>query len=285
MTSKDHTEVIRPARSIDRFGGVIKDNGIALARLLLLVVSIAVWQFASYTLGGKFAGIFVPLETILETTYLLLASGELVPHIIVTGKEVFWAFVIAFALGLIIGTVLGANQYLASAIEPIIYYISTVPKIVYYPLLIMLFGVGPGSKIAKGVMSAFFPIVILVTAGALNVNSVHVQVGRLYRASPLEQLQKVYLPSMISYVINALRLGMGAAIVSVTLAEIFVSKAGLGNRIAFYFGQFALAKMYAILLLIFVVAFALNMALLGLQNYLAANGYGGGEGGGGGFGF
>jgi ABC-type nitrate/sulfonate/bicarbonate transport system permease component len=167
----------------------------------------------------------------------------------------------------------------------LIYYVSTVPKIVYYPLLIMVFGVGPESKVAKGVLSAFFPIVVLVTAGALEVNPVHRNVARTYNASRLQTFRKVYIPSTVTYVLNGMRLGIGTAIISVMLAELFVSKAGLGNQLQFYFSQLQMGKMYAVLLIVFVTAFALNLGLLRVQSYLVAKGYGTGEGGEQGFGF
>ena len=255
-------------------GEFVDRHGIGLLRVATVVFVLLWWEVAANVFSGTLGSVFVPLESIVAAAYQILASGDVVYHGSVTARSIGIAFVIAAVFGIAFGAVMGTSEYLADGIEPIIYYVSTVPKIVYYPLLLMAFGVGPSSQIAKGVLSAFFPIVILVTAGVVTIDPQHKAVARLYDASLLETFQKVYLPSTVLHIITGFRLGIGTAIISVILAELYVSKAGLGNLLGSYFAQFQMRRVYALLLLIFAAAYAINMALMRVEGYLAARGYG-----------
>src|SRR6185503_19462957 len=126
----------------------------------------------------------------------LLASPMFYAHLQATAGEVGTALVIGGAAGLVVGLVLGANRFLGRAFEPYLYYLGPTPKIIFFPIMIMWFGTGPGSKIAMGAVSCFFPIVISVAAGMRQIAPVLVRVGRSFRAAPWQMTRLVYLPAM-----------------------------------------------------------------------------------------
>src|SRR5882762_10024803 len=57
------------------------------------------------------------------------------------------------------------------------------PKIIFFPVMIMWFGVGPGSKIAMGAISCFFPIALSTAAGMRQIDKVLIRVGHSFRAN------------------------------------------------------------------------------------------------------
>ena len=67
---------------------------------------------------------------------------------------------------------------MARAYEGFIYYLGPTPKIIFFPIMILWFGVGHGSKVAMGALSSFFPIVISVAAGMRQIAPVLIRVGR-----------------------------------------------------------------------------------------------------------
>ena len=75
------------------------------------------------------------------------------------------ALVIGGTTGLAVGLALGANPFLSKAFERYLYYLGPTPKIVFFPVMIMWFGVGPESKIAMGTLSCFFPVVLSAASG------------------------------------------------------------------------------------------------------------------------
>ena len=86
---------------------------------------------------------------------------------------------------LLVGLALGANPFLSKAFERFLYYLGPTPKIVFFPVMIMWFGVGPDSKIAMGTISCFFPVVLSVAAGMRQIEGVLIRVGRSFRAQHL----------------------------------------------------------------------------------------------------
>jgi ABC-type nitrate/sulfonate/bicarbonate transport system permease component len=90
------------------------------------------------------------------------------------------------------------------------------------------------------------------------VKKVYVDVARSTGANSYQIATRVYLPAIAGQVFTGVRIGMGAAVTGALLAETKIAKAGLGFMIVEYYGQFRIADMYALLLLIFIVAAVAN---------------------------
>src|SRR5258708_39062470 len=87
---------------------------------------------------------------------------------------------------------LGASRLLARAYEAYLYYLGPTPKIIFFPVMIMWFGVGAGSKIAMGAVSCFFPIALNVAAGMREIDPVLIRVGNSFRANTWQMVTKIY---------------------------------------------------------------------------------------------
>jgi ABC-type nitrate/sulfonate/bicarbonate transport system permease component len=190
------------------------------------------------------------------------AIPEFYRHLWVTFGEVAVAMVIGGLAGLAVGLALGANPFLSNAFERFLYYLGPTPKIIFFPLMIMWFGVGPGSKVAMGTISCFFPVVLNVAAGVRQIDSVLIRVGRSFRVSAWQMVTKIYLPALREPIVNGARLGLGVAVIGTLLAETKLSNQGLGYLIIHAYTIFDMPRMYALLILLFVVAIGAN-ALVG----------------------
>ena len=171
-------------------------------------------------------------------------------------------FAIATAAGILVGIIVGARPWLGEAIGPYLDGIATAPKIVFFPIAILLFGVGPASKAALGALSAFFPVALTVAAAVRHINPVFVNVGRSFNASRRQMIVKVYLPALVPAIVNGMRLGLGLAIIGVLLGEIKLSDRGIGFLTIDEYNHFRIPQMYATLILIFILAVGAN-ALIG----------------------
>ena len=180
----------------------------------------------------------------------------------VTAGEVGIGLAAGGLSGLVVGIVLGGNRLLSKAFEPYLYYLGPTPKIIFFPVMIMWFGVGPGSKIAMGAISCFFPIALSAAAGMRQIDRILIRVGRSFRASTWQMATKIYLPAMRHPVINGARLGLGVAIIGTLLAETKLSNQGVGFLIIQAYSVFDMPRMYAMLIVLFVVAIGAN-ALIG----------------------
>jgi NitT/TauT family transport system permease protein len=124
--------------------------------------------------------------------------------------------------------------------------------------MIMWFGVGGGSKIAMGAVSCFFPIALSVAAGMRQIDPVLIRVGTSFRANPWQMATKIYLPAMRHPIVNGLRLGLGVALIGTLLAETKLSNRGLGFLVIQAYNSFNMPLLYAILVVLFVLAIGVN---------------------------
>jgi ABC-type nitrate/sulfonate/bicarbonate transport system permease component len=230
---------------------------VALLRVMLVLAVLVIWQVLA--ISGWLYGDVVPTLPIIGAALLkLLASGDFYWNLWVTLEEVAGGLLLGGVAGMVVGLVLGANRFFAKAFEPYIYYLGPTPKIIFFPVMIMWFGVGGGSKVAMGAVSCFFPIALNIIAGMRQIDTVLIRVGKSFRANPWQMTTKIYLPAMRLPVINGLRLGLGVALIGTLLAETKISNRGIGFLVIQAYANFDMPRMYAILIVLFVLAIGAN---------------------------
>jgi ABC-type nitrate/sulfonate/bicarbonate transport system permease component len=226
-------------------------------RALLVATLLVLWEGVARS-GWLFRDVVPTLAVIARAVARLLASGDFYANLAVTLGEIAAALAIGGAAGMAVGLLLGANRFLSRAYEAFVYYLGPTPKIIFFPILILWFGVGSGSKIAMGALSCFFPIAISVAAGMRQIAPVLIRVGRSFRATPWQMTRSIYLPAMRTPIVNGFRLGLGIAIIGTLLAETKLSNRGLGYLIIQSYATFDMPRMYALLIVLFAIAIGLN---------------------------
>jgi NitT/TauT family transport system permease protein len=260
---------------------------VTLLRIAIIVTVLVIWEAVSAS-GLLFRDVVPSLRAIgfalAETlTYpvaqctLDLAVGpvgfkpsfrapEFYCHLATTLYEVGLGLVIGGLAGLMVGLALGANRFLSQAFEHFLYYLGPTPKIIFFPVMIMWFGVGPGSKVAMGTISCFFPIALSVAAGMRQIDEVLIRVGRSFRANTWQMVTKIYLPAMRAPIVNGVRLGLGVAIIGTLLAETKLSNRGVGFLIINSYSTFNMPRMYSLLIVTFILAIGANAIVSRLGN-------------------
>jgi ABC-type nitrate/sulfonate/bicarbonate transport system permease component len=237
-------------------------NGV---RLVTLIVAVVLWE--AMARSGLFYRDVVPsIVAIVSAVYAEVVSEALYHHLWITFAEVAVGFVIGALLGNAAGILLGTRPFLRKACEPYINAIGSTPKVIFLPILFLMFGIGIESKMAKGALSGFFPTVFSATAGIMMIKPVLVRVGHSFNLTRWQMISKIYLPAMVNPVIVGLRLGLAIVIISVLIAELKFSQAGLGFQLAQYYESFQIASMYAMIIIIFALAALANWGMTVVQN-------------------
>ncbi|HTH35866.1 MAG TPA: ABC transporter permease [Xanthobacteraceae bacterium] len=230
---------------------------VTLVRVVIVLVVLVIWQLMA--VSGLFYGDVIPSLSIVGSAIAkLLGSADFYWHLWVTVDEIAVGLVLGGVSSLVVGLIIGANKFLARAFEPYIYYLGPTPKIIFFPVMIMWFGTGYGSKIAMGAVSCFFPIALNVAAGMRQIDQVLIRVGKSFRANPWQMALKIYLPAMRHPIINGLRLGLGVALIGTLLAETKISNRGIGFLVMDAYTRFDMPRMYAILIVLFALAIGAN---------------------------
>jgi ABC-type nitrate/sulfonate/bicarbonate transport system permease component len=234
---------------------------VLLLRIAIVAVALAAWEALAMS-GLLFRDVVPSLQAIGRALVALLSAPDFFANLGVTAMEIAVAVAIGGVLGLAVGIALGANRFLSNAFESLLLYLGPTPKIIFFPVMLMWFGVGAGSKIAMGVVSCFFPVAISAAAGMRPIDEVLIRVGKSFRATPWKMVTSIYLPAMRQPVVNGFRLGLGVAIIGTLLAETKLSNKGLGYLVIQAYATFDMPKMYALLIVVFVLSIGLN-ALIG----------------------
>ena len=238
-------------------GVAISGRRIAMTRLAIVAVVLVAWEALAAS-GLLFRDVVPSLVAIGQALWRLLGNPDFYANLGITGAEIGMALLIGGCAGLAAGILLGANRFLSRAYEALVYYLGPTPKIIFFPVMIMWFGVGTGSKIAMGVVSCFFPIAISAASGMRQIDRVLIRVGKSFRASTWQMVSKIYLPAMRAPLVNGIRLGLGVAIIGTLLAETKLSNRGIGYLIIQAYSTFDMPRMYALLIVLFVLSIGAN---------------------------
>lgn len=235
-------------------------RAVLLTRLAIIGTILLLWEAMAQS-GLLYRDVVPSLTRILRELGLILLDQRFYADLSVTAGEVALATLIGGGAGILTGMALGRSRFLQQAYEPFLHYLGPTPKIVFFPILIMWFGVGPGSKVAMGALSCFFPVAISVAGGMREIDKVLIRVGLSFRLTSLQMISKIYLPAMRAPVINGIRIGLGVAIIGTLLAETKLANQGLGYAVIQTYATFNMPKMYALLLIVFMLAVGINVWL------------------------
>src|SRR5579862_5072992 len=155
----------------------------------------------------------------------ILRTGEFIPDLEVTLGELAAAFSISAVSGLIIGYVISRSPYAIRVFEPLFAAIYSIPIILFLPLFVLFFGLGPPSKIALGATISFFPIVVNTIAGFGHVDRQFVVAAQSMGASNYHLFRYVLLRAALPVVLTGLRIGFTTALLAIIGSETLASLA------------------------------------------------------------
>lgn len=191
----------------------------------------------------------------------LLTRPEVLTSLGVTAWEILASFMIAVPVGFFIGFTLAEVPFLGGLLRPLVNFLFGVPKSIFLPVFILVFGVTITQKIAFGVFTTLF---VVITGGIAAVESVPrelLTVSRVYGATRWQMVREIYLPAMAPILLESARLGMIFNITAVLLCEIYGARDGIGYRIAAWGENVQMPQLYAALLVVAAGAVAVNEAL------------------------
>jgi len=211
--------------------------------------------------GRLDAGLAPTPSAILDALVRLLGRPEVLASLGVTAWEALAAFLVAVPVGLLMGFTLAEVPVLSALFRPLINFLFGVPKSIFLPVFILVFGVSIPQKIAFGVFTTVFVLIVGGVAAVQSVPSELVTVSRVYGASRWQIIREIYLPAMAPILLESARLGMVFNITAVLLCEIYGARDGIGYRIASWGENLQMPQLYAALVLVATAAVAVNEAL------------------------
>lgn len=234
-------------------------NGVALkiARLAIVLAIFAAWEAISRT-GLVNPRLLPSASETLTMLMTLLGRAAIRNDLVVTAMEVVSAFALAVPLGCLIGFLIAENRYFADVVKPLLFFAFSIPKSIFLPMFILVFGVGFAQKVGYGFFSTIFIVIMSTTTAVESVKVEYLTVARSYGATPIQTAFRVYLPSMLPVLLEALRIAMIFNLTGVILAEMYASRDGIGHQIATWGENFQMKQLLAGVVMISVIAIAFN---------------------------
>lgn len=230
--------------------------GPGTARLLVIAGLLIFWEVGVRLFGDPL--FMSPPSDVAVALVGFIHDPQVIGALETTLMEALTAFVIAIAIGLPIGLIVGLQRFAYGSFFPIILLLYAIPQATILPLVILAFGIGPASKIAFGVSHAVFAIAVTVIAGVQNIKPMLLTCARSMGANRRQIFMNVILPHMIPSFFTGLRLAMTADLLGVLLAELYVSQAGVGHFTRLFTESFAPQKLFALVACLAAIAVLLN---------------------------
>ena len=210
----------------------------------------------------------IPPSAMAAALWLLLRSGTETADLLATTGRVAASAALAAAGGLLAGLALHPLPRLRAAVEPVLSSWYAIPTIMFYPVLLALFGVGAGAIVAVAVLLAVVAMVSATLAGLDRVPPVLLRTGTVLRMGPVARTLRIRLPGAAPFVFTGLKLVVSYAFIGVIASEFILSGSGLGYAIANAYNNFDTATMYALMLLVVLGVTAVNAALAAVDGRL-----------------
>src|SRR5499433_2747716 len=222
-----------------------------------LIALIALWYLA--TTRWRVSPLLLPNPVaVLRDFWDILKTGEFIGDLRVTLTELAAAFAIAASCGVVVGYLISRSQYRIRVFEPLFAGIYSVPMILFLPLYVLFFGLGPASKIALGATIGFFPVALSTVAGFAGVERMYTVAARSMGCSDFQLFRWVLVPAALPVILGGLRMGFTVALLSILGAETLSSVSGLGHRIVSLGENMDMARMFAYIVFVVAIAVSLN---------------------------
>jgi len=229
--------------------------------LIVVIIALAAWQFAGRGPGLVSDVIGTPVVVATELAKLL-GSPVLYSNLGVTVFEFVLGLALATIVGLALALGFGTDQRAHDVIEPFLIIGNTVPKVILLPAFLMLLGTGVESKIAFGALHGMLPIAFMVSNGARKtIGSEQVRAAMVMDANRMQIIRTVIFPSILPYLVSAMRLAVSLTLLGVILGEMYIARAGLGFLLMRRYTELQISSMLAIVALIGGIAAVLDFSL------------------------
>lgn len=233
---------------------------VSLARIALIVGAFALLEVLCR--GGIIDRLtMIPPTEMVTSLWEILATGRFNKDIVFT----IWntAIAIGFSVvgGFLVGALLHALPRVRRAVEPLLSAYYAVPIFVFYPLLVVAFGVGRASLIAMGALFGIVAMVVNTMLGLDRVPAVILKSASIMRLSPWTSLLLVRLPAAGPHLVTGVKLAVAYTVIAIVAGEFILATAGMGKRISFGYNDFDNQTMYGMLLLLLALVMVVNGAL------------------------
>ena len=232
-----------------------------IIRTAVLVLAVAALEVACRT-GALPATAIVAPSVMAASLVETLRSGELATDMRLTFTAVVIAATLAITGGFTIGFLIHGMPRVRRVVDPILAAYYAIPHVAFYPMLIVLFGLGIGPLIVLATLLGIVAMIIATISGLDRVPRVLLRTARVHRLNRWQEVTLVRLPAAMPHLMSGVKLAFSYSFIGVIAGEFILSTAGVGHAIAFAYDNFDNEKMYGLILFVIGLVTVLNTTIL-----------------------
>ena len=233
--------------------------------IVVWVVFVAVWEML--VRSGLYSGLFMPAPSaIVMSLGRMIGNGTLFGHLAATMTRIAVGLAIGGIAGVVLGLAMGASSRLRHALDPLVAALHPIPRLAFFPLLIVVFGIGEYSKIAAVSLGAFFPLLLNTLSGVRGLNPVHVELALSCGASRWQMFRRILVPGSMPHILTGLRLSANVAFHATVGVEMIGSRNGIGSMLWLSWQTFHINQLYALL----IVIASIGLGLASIVRWISA---------------
>jgi len=240
-----------------------------LLRVLVVVVLVAGVELLC-RLGVIQASTMIAPSAMASHALELLQNGKFDRDISSSLLNILTATVLATLLGFLIGLLVHAMPTVRTALEPLLASYYAVPTFIFYPVFIVVLGVGAAPIIAIAVLLAVVTMITATLNGLDRIPRALHKTALVLRLTPWQSAMRVKLPATLPYLFTGVKLVVAYAFIGVIASEFILSGSGIGYAIGYAYNNFENDDMYALMLVVLTTVTVVNMALNALDRRLQA---------------
>ena len=235
-----------------------------------VLIFLALWETAPRLawLDPYFAP---PLSVVVAEIGLLLGTGDLPIHLLVSSWRGVTGLCLALLIALPLGVILGRwLTGLADALDPLLRVLSQVNPFALLPLFLLFFGIGETAKVAVVTWVTLWPILFYTITATRTVDPLQIKSAAALGVTRSQMLCKVILPAAVPTIFIGIRIGASLTFFILIAAEMLGAGSGLGWLVHNSAMNYLIPRIYAGATFIILLGFLLNRFLLYLEKSLFA---------------
>ena len=247
-------------------------RGSVLRRLLTsqlsgILLAFVVWELVP-RIGLVPQRYIPPFSEVLPEFFAELGRGE---FWIATGNTL-WAWAVGLSIGVVvgvgIGVAIGSSATAYRATRFVLEFLRPIPSVALIPLAVLLFGINGQMKISLVIFATVWPILIQTVYGVRELDPVARDTARSFGYSRWEVFSRVTLPTAAPLIATGIRIASALAIVIAVTAELITGVTGLGAEVLFAQSAGSSVRLYALILAIGIVSYALSQVIEAVERRL-----------------
>jgi NitT/TauT family transport system permease protein len=171
------------------------------------------------------------------------------------------ACIAAVIVGVILGTLIHGWRALRETLDPLFAAYYAIPVYAFYPLFIVIFGLGDVPQVLIGFMLGLVAVIVNTLNGLDRVPRVLKKIARVHRLGRVQETLLITLPSAAPYLFTGAKLALAYSFIGILAGEFILSGAGLGHSISYAYDSFDNKTMYSLMLFVLLVVTVMNTAL------------------------